>query len=247
MTETVLAPPGTGLGPARRWAAPLRLVGELLITAGVVIMLFLGYELWFTGLYTKEQQHTLTQQLERSWDRQSPPTTIQSIPYPPVGAGFAVMRVPRLGRSWKFVVIEGTGAAELKKGPGHFPGTALPGDVGNFSVAGHRTTYLAPFYNLDRLRTGDRIYVETRTAWFIYRVQDIPGTPARARQIVEPTAVDVAYPVPHQPDAERKPTLRVLTLTTCNPRYSATQRLIVHALLVTAQPKSLGPPPDLAT
>ena len=225
----------------------LRTVGEILITFGFVIVLFVGYELWFTGFYTKTEQRQLNRQLEQTWRGQPSAPIIEPNPYPSAGTGFAVMRIPKLGRSWQYVVIEGTNTAQLKKGPGHYPGTALPGEVGNFAVAGHRTTYLAPFYDLDRLHAGARIYIETRTAWFTYRVQDIPGTPARAQQIVQPSAVDVAYPVPHQPDESLRPTLKVLTLTTCNPRYSATQRLIVHALLVTARPKSLGPPPELGS
>lgn len=218
--------------------------GELLVTVGVVILLFVAYELWFTGFYTAGEQRRLTQRLEQTW-RGPQPATVRSIPSPRVGSGFAVLRIPALGKRWKFVVIEGIGTEQLKKGPGHYPDTALPGEVGNFAVAGHRTTYLAPFYNLDRLRTGDRIYVETAAGWFVYRVQDIPGTPAKARQIVSPSAVNVVYPVPHQPDEARAATLRVLTLTTCNPRYSAAQRLIVHALLDNTRSRSLGPPPEL--
>lgn len=244
MTDVVAVPPAESAA-RRRWRLTVRTIGELLITAGVVIALFLGYELWFTGVYTHAQQRQLTQRLEQNWISRPPPVTVAAIPYPRAGTGFAVMRIPRLGRNWQYVIVEGTDTAQLKKGPGHYPGSALPGETGNFSVAGHRTTYGAPFYNLDRLRTGDRIYVETRGGWFTYRVQDIPGTPARARQIVSPTTVQVAYPVPHQPDPGLPPSLKVLTLTTCNPRYSAAQRLIVHALLVSADPRPSGPPGQL--
>ena len=210
-----------------------------------MILLFVVYELWFTGLYTAAQQRRLTERLEQSWSSRPPAAVVRTITYPKLGSGFANLRIPALGRTWKFVVIEGTGPEQLKSGPGHYPGTALPGQVGNFAVAGHRTTYLAPLHNLDRLRRGDRIYVDTAGGWFIYRVQDIPGTPAKSRQVVPPTATNVVYPVPYQQDEARTATLRVLTLTTCNPRYSAAQRLIVHALLVATQAKSLGPPPEL--
>jgi sortase A len=224
------------------WRTVVRGIGQLLITVGVVILLFVVYELWGTGLYTRDQQHQLTQQLTRLWHEPASPASLKG---PRLGSGIAILRIPRLGRHWVFVVVQGTGYEDLKKGPGHYPGTAMPGQVGNFAVAGHRTTYLHPFYNLDRVRTGDLIYVETRTTWFVYRVQDIPGTRARHQEIVDPTDVKVAYPVPDQPNPALRPKVAVLTFTTCNPRYSAAQRLVVHAELVESRPKSQGPPPGL--
>jgi sortase A len=135
------------------------------------------------------------------------------------------------------VVFEGVSHEDLKRGPGHYPGTALPGVVGNMVISGHRTTYGAPFNRVDELHAGDPIVLETRDTWFTYRVT--------SEQVVAPTAVSVTYPVPGQKGAV--PTKRLLTLTTCNPKYSATQRLIVHAILDTSLPKSAGTPPALAT
>ncbi len=111
------------------------------------------------------------------------------------------------------MVIEGTGADQLRSGPGHYPGTPLPGESGNVAIAGHRTTYLHPFYNLNELVPGDDIDVLTVQGYFVYRVF--------SSQAVAPTDVSVT-------DATVLPTL---TLTTCNPRYSATQRLVVQARL----------------
>jgi sortase A len=87
--------------------------------------------------------------------------------------------------------------------------------------------------------------LETRTTWFTYRVQDIPHSPAKGQEIVSPSDVAVAYPVPDQPDPNKTPTERVLTFTSCNPRYSASQRIVVHGLLTGSQPKSAGLPPAL--
>lgn len=118
------------------------------------------------------------------------------------------------------VVIGGVGIEELKRGPGHYPGTAPPGEDGNFAVAGHRTTYGAPFLHLDELQAGDEIHVTDRdgTVW-VYRYVE--------ERIVYPGDVSV---IGHDPLGTGEPTL---TLTTCHPRFSARQRLIVFAELVT--------------
>jgi sortase A len=226
----------------RTWRSWVRGTGELLVTAGVVILLFVAYELWWTGLTTRHDQHQLIAGLQQLWAR--PAEHVRQVP--PFGSGFAILYIPKLGAHYKFAIVQGTSTADLIKGPGHYPGTALPGQVGNFAVAGHRTTYLHPFYNIDRLKPGDAIVVETRQSYFTYRVQDIPHTKAKYQEIVDPSDLSVAYPVPDQPDPRAVPTQRALTFTSCNPRYSAVQRIVVHALLGSSQLRSLGPPPALA-
>jgi sortase A len=241
--DTVVAPVGRGQGeihPKQTWRTVVRGIGQTLITAGLVILLFVAYELWWTGLTTRHDQHELLNTLHQQW------TQGKTIKDPALGSGIAILRIPRLGRKYSFVVVQGTSTADLIKGPGHYPGTAMPGQVGNFTVAGHRTTYLHPFYNINELKVGDPIVLETRTMWFTYRVQDIPGTSARHQEIVSPSDIAVSYPVPDQPNASAVPTQRVLTFTSCNPRYSAAQRIVVHALLSQRQPKSAGLPPALA-
>jgi sortase A len=215
-------------------------IGQTLITAGLVILLFVAYELWWTGLTTRHDQHQLAKTLQQQWAHGR--TTTKN---PPSGSGIAILRIPRFGRGYSFVVVQGTSTADLIKGPGHYPGTAMPGQVGNFAVAGHRTTYLHPFYNLNELRAGDPIVLETRTMWFTYRVQDIHGTNAKFSEIVSPSDVSVAYPVPDQSDASAVPSQKVLTFTSCNPRYSAAQRIVVHGLLVQQQKRTAGLPPAL--
>ena len=123
------------------------------------------------------------------------------------------------------IVVEGVGVEDLKKAPGHYPGTPMPGEPGNAAIAGHRTTYGAPFYDLSDLAAGDEIMVTTRVGEFRYEVDTL--------QVVSPEAVEVLNPT----EDNR------LTLTTCNPRYSAAERLIVSAKLVTA-PVTPPPPPD---
>lgn len=216
----------------------LRGVGQTLITFGVVVLLFCVYELWFTNLVTAREQDRLGDALRRTW-AEAPRTASQPGGAPervPLGTGFAVLHLPSLGEDGDpKVVVEGVGTEDLKKGPGHIPGTAAPGQLGNTVISGHRTTYGAPFADLDRLRPGDAVVVETRDSWFTYTV--------RGTQIVAPSAVEVTYPVPG--DADAVPTRRLLTLTTCHPRYSAKQRLVVSAELTATTAQSDGPPAAL--
>ena len=234
--------------PGDGWRMVVRGFGQLLITVGVVILLFVVYELWITGLYTQRQQNRLEHTLSQQWGRLGNGIEISQakpgVTHVPLGSGIAVLRIPRLGHGYHKVIVEGTDTGSLEKGPGHYPDTAYPGQVGNFAVAGHRTTYGAPFNRIDTIRRGDAIVLETKTMWFTYRVQDLPptkGYPAVPYQeIVSPSDVAVAYPVPDQPDRAKKPTLKMLTFTSCNPKYSAAQRIVVHALLVEALHKGPG-------
>jgi sortase A len=220
-----------------RLATVLRGIGQTLITSGLVILLFVVYELYFTGIETARAQNRLEDEIEAVWGAgggsyDTPQERIKKIP---LGTGVAILRIPRLGRDWAKVVVEGVGVSDLQKGPGHYPGTALPGQVGNFVVSGHRTTYGAPFNRVDELKQGDAIVVETRSTWYTYRVS--------TREIVPPTAIEVTYPVPKQRGA--KPTIARITLTSCHPKYSARQRIIVYAQLADTQRKSEGLPPAL--
>ncbi|MCU1622351.1 MAG: sortase family protein [Frankiales bacterium] len=217
-----------------RWYA--RGIGQALITLGVVVLLFCGYELWVTGLYTERQQHDLGRGLDRTWAQAPAPDPRHPLPYQ-VGKGIARIWFPTLGKDVHYVVVQGVGREDLKKGPGHYPTSARIGAVGNVVISGHRTTYLAPFNRVDELRPGDAIVLETQTFWYTYTVT--------AETIVKPTAVEVTYPVPGH--LGERPTKRLLTLTTCNPKYSAQNRLIVHAVLSTPLAKQPGVvPPALA-
>ena len=210
----------------------MRGVGETLITIGLVLLLFVVYELWVTDLFNHRTQAKLHGALEKQWEK---PKSAASLDKVAIGQGLAVLRIPRLGRHYDPVVVEGVGTAALEKGPGHYPGSALPGQLGNFVVSGHRTTYGKPFSDLDKMRVGDAIVVETRDTWFTYSVT--------STEIVSPSEVNVILPVPGQPNA--KPTKKLLTFTTCNPRFSASQRLVVHGQLTATLAKSKGLPEAL--
>jgi sortase A len=210
-----------------RWFA--RGMGQVLITAGVVVLLFCLYELKVTSVYADGQQGKLDDSLTKEW---AGPTGPQgpAVPTTELGQAFGRLYFPTLGKDYVKVVVEGVGVKDLKRGPGHYPGTALPGQLGNLVISGHRTTYGAPFRKLDRLDTGDAIVVETRTAYFTYLVHRV--------FVVKPSAVEVTYPVPYHRGAV--PTERLLTLTTCHPAYSAKQRLIVQAVLQSTVTKAPG-------
>ncbi|MFC4530972.1 class E sortase [Sphaerisporangium dianthi] len=195
----------------------LRSCGELSVTAGLVMLLFCAYLLWGTGSYTEWYQHLLKQQLRQP----AKLAELAKLGKIRLGDAVALIRIPRLGRDYEYAVLEGVGPEDLRRGPGHYPGTARPGKIGNFVLSGHRTTYAAPFNRIDELRRGDDIVVEAPEARYTYRVS--------GKQVVTPDQVDVIAPVPNHPGA--RPTEAVITLTTCHPEYSARQRLVVYGVL----------------
>lgn len=231
----------------------------------MIVFLFLAYELWFTGLYTAQAQSTFKKQLQSEWALPAPSSTASSpaatsgqagspppggvagpsaapsssspgvIDTPVPGDAMGIIRIPRLGSSYAYAVVEGVTTDDLKKGPGHYPGSALPGRIGNLVISGHRTTYLAPFNGLADLQPGDAIVIETRDTWYTYRVT--------GSETVLPTDVGVILPVPGKPRA--KATQALITLTTCTPKYSASHRLVVSGVLESASPKSAGLPSAL--
>ena len=207
--------------------ALLRLTGELLMTVGVVILLFAVYELYGTGLTTAREQSRLERQLAQNWAAAPPAAARPAQVAPPVqrpalGGPAAVLTIPRLGEDYRHVVVEGVARDELKKGPGHQPGTAWPGQVGNVVLAGHRTTYGAPFGRFDEIAPGDEVLLTDATGAYTYRIS--------GSEIVDPSDTAVTLPAPRQPGAE--PTRRLLTLITCTPKYSAKYRLIISAEMV---------------
>lgn len=201
-------------------------LGRLLITLGTVVLLFVAYELWGTGLREAQAQDQLTESFAEALATEPVPAGEAPVP-PPEGEAVAVIRIPKIGVDK--AVVEGVSVADLQKGPGHYPGTPLPGQGGNAAIAGHRTTYGAPFFELDRLVIGDEVVVRTLQGEFRYAVDRI--------SVVRPTQVEVL-----DPTEEAR-----LTLTTCNPRYSAAERLIVSAVLLDepapSPPPSTEPPP----
>ena len=209
---------------ASGWRRILSGLGRALISAGVLILLFVVYQLWGTGLSEARAQDRLRADFLDTVEQPTPdarggsggaPATTSTSAAPrqtPTGEAVAIIRIPRLGL--EKAVIEGVSVEALKKGPGHYPSTPLPGEPGNAAIAGHRTTYGAPFFRLDELTPGDLVEVTTRAGEFTYEVA--------GSRIVKPPQNEVLAPT-----SDNR-----LTLTTCNPKYSAAQRLIVTARLL---------------
>ena len=226
-----------------RLARVLGALGRVLITAGVLILLFVAYQLWGTGIREAQAQNRLEDEFAELVEAApettttttatlapAPSTTTTSVAdrpaqgdSPPAAPGDPVARIEIPAIGVDKIVVEGVSRADLKKGPGHYPETPLPGQEGNAAIAGHRTTYGAPFHRVDELDPGDEIIVETAQGRFLYLV--------REQRIVEPTQVEVLA------DTGRN----TLTLTACHPRYSARERIVIIADM--APGETAFPPP----
>lgn len=197
----------------------LDLTGKTLISTGLLLLLFVAYQLWGTGLAERQAQDNLKSQfattttLPVTTPTNAPTTTLAPVA-PKKGDVVAQIIIESINVE-KFVVA-GVGYKELEKGPGLFTGSPLPGQLGNVAIAGHRTTYGAPFSRLDELVTGDRIVMKTPQASFTYLVSAAP-------KIVGASDVDVIRTI----DATRA----TLTLVTCHPKWTSKNRLIISAEL----------------
>jgi sortase A len=248
--------------PPRDWRWIVSNVGKVLIATGLLMFGFVGYQLWGTGLEYAQAQN----QLDEDFDEllasantappattvpatttesptntaaapppaTAPPTTVATTPPPPPidpivyanGDVVARIEIPSIGLDSK--VVQGVTPEDLKKGPGHYPDTPMPGELGNAAIAGHRTTYGEPFSNLDGVEPGAEIILTTVNGRFVYR--------ATGSEVVPPSASDVV--------ATTDPTVARLTLTTCHPRWTARERLIVFADLdAEASTAPQAPPP----
>ncbi|WP_432151275.1 class E sortase [Streptomyces sp. bgisy029] len=218
----------------------VRTFSELCITVGALIILFVAYVLLWTGVKAADAAEGEIETLRGRWAQEpvaAPPGAAASAPAPyRDGKPFATLHIPRFGADWEWPVLENTEARTLQKGLGHYSGTARPGERGNFAVAGHRRTYGDPFKDFPRLRPGDAVIVNDGTTWFTYRI-------AREPYRTVPTDTAVVDPVPRRSGFEGPG--RYLTLTTCEPEWGSSHRLIAWAHLDATRPVSEGRPPDL--
>jgi sortase A len=221
----------------------VRTVSELCITVGSVIVLFVVYVLFWTGVKADHVMDDQIDLLQEQWSRASAPSAATGSPASPArpapyagGKPFAIMYIPRLGFTWNKPVLEGTATGTLKKGLGHYADTAQLGQAGNFAVAGHRRTYGDPFKDFPRLRRGDAVVLTDGTTWFTYRIDKGPYKTV-------PSDIEVIDPVPRTSGYTRSG--RYLTLTTCEPEWGHSHRLIVWAHLDSTQPVEAGKPEAL--
>lgn len=231
-----------------RRVSVIGVLGELLITVGVLVFLFLGWQLWLNDLIVGEEQNNQASDIAASWDRGNTSTNVEPavVDYgePAVTRAvanaetLAVMYVPRFGDGWVREIAEGIGLGDVlnTKRIGHYPSTQLPGEIGNFAVAAHRLTYGAPFRDIDQLRLGDKLYVKTKEGYYTYSFRNL--------EYVGPHGVGVLDPVPqHFGEAA---TERLLTIMSCNPKFSVAERIIAYAVFDSWQPISAGPPAEIA-
>jgi sortase A len=202
---------------AKIQAAFLARLGHTLIALGTLTMLFGGYQLWFTDTLQHSTQTQLTTEVRKYLPSGSSPrvsgtaTPLPRSADPGEGHWVGLISIPAI--NLQQVVVNGTTVNDLRLGPGHYIGTPMPGEAGNVAIAGHRTTWGHPFRNLDKLKKGDQIVVSTPRADVLYRVA--------WSKVVAPTDLSVIGPSGGN----------TLTLTTCHPAYSASQRLVIRANL----------------
>jgi sortase A len=199
--------------PARRrsgWRTLVHWFGMACLMVAAGFAGYIGWSLWGTGLHTAAAQDRLRAEFRDEIEAEpaDPSTAPERVP---LGDAYAQLEIPAIDVN--FMVVQGTGYEDLKDGPGHYPDTADPwDDAGRVGIAGHRTTYQAPFFNLDDLRVGNEITLRTRYGTYRYEVDQIEVVPSAGSG-----SVLVQTPRP------------TLVLTTCNPKYSSAERLIVTA------------------
>ncbi|MGW5240165.1 class E sortase [Monashia sp. NPDC004114] len=231
----------------------LGLAGESLVALGVLVLLYAVWQVWWTDVDAGAAHQRSVQQLEGEFkDGAAPrlpgqtappvpsgkghvariPVVARSVEAPPEGTVYAIVRIPRLGPDYAVPVVEGTKRSDLEQGIGHYRGTAWPGQVGNFALAGHRMTYGGPFRDIERVLPGDRVIIETATTYYVYTMGK--------HTIVDPSHIAAIAPVPERPGA--RPTVASITLTACHPKYASTWRWIVHGRLEAAVPREQWDP-----
>ncbi|WP_189983729.1 class E sortase, partial [Streptomyces termitum] len=219
-----------------------RAVGEVFITLGVVMLLFVAYQLWWTNVLAGQETDQAKARIEDTWAKNKNHTGDTTTPgtFAP-GEGFAIMHIPKL--DVVVPVAEGISKPKvLDKGMvGHYAEgtlkTAMPADKqGNFAVAGHRNTHGEPFRYINRLTPGDPIVVETQDTYYTYAMASIlPQTSPSNVSVIDPVPKGSGFTTPG----------RYITLTTCTPEFTSTYRMIVWGKLVDERPRSKGKPPAL--
>ena len=259
MTAASADPTLRGRRRPRRRTSVIGVLGEILITVGVVTLLYVAWQLWLGDVIYGLQRNASARELSEQWEKEyaapAPTATPQlgesAPPVPPVpltaepvvlpepadAEVFGTMYIPRFGADYARMIAGGVTRENTLDdiGIGHYPGTKMPGEVGNFAVAAHRTTFSAPFNRIADLRLGDAIVVETPDGWYTYRF--------RTLEYVTPTEVEVLLPVPQVPDAQADE--RYITLTSCSPMLSMAERIVAYGVFESFTPRTSGPPTAL--
>jgi len=233
---------------SRRPISFIGVLGELFITAGIVVLLFLVWQMWINNIFVSNTQREEAITLSQEWSKGEPVTLAAEeradpgVPVvdeaPATAVTFGTLIVPRFGADYTRPIAESV-SLELvlnTRGVGHYTGTQMPGEVGNFALAAHRTGWGDPFFDIDKLQLGDSIYVETEAGWYRYVF--------RSLEYVYASGVGVLNPVPQFEGATASD--RILTLTSCNPIHTADERIIAYAVYDTWYPRADGAPSEIA-
>ena len=242
-----------GLEPRRRSAGmqALGIIGELFLTLAAICALYIAWQLWWTGVESERNQ--IEQSATASWSDPAAANGVTQIAQPQQGDPpkqpenantddlVAQLYIPRFGLNWQRNVVEGVESEQLAlHGLGHYPTSQLPGQVGNYAVAGHRSGYGEPLGNVNLLQEGDPIIVRTKDYWYVYHFTN--------NKITLPNDVGVVDPDPSGDGAQKAESGRYITLTTCEPRYTrATHRWISWGSFDYWAKVSDGVPKELAT
>lgn len=205
-------------------------IGELLLTAGVLVLLFVVYVLWGTGIQTAQAQDALGGELSEQWNQLAPGEPPPDPDQLADGDAYGILRIPRFGDDWEFTVVQGVLREDLARGPGHYPGTANPGEVGNVGIAAHRSGHLEPFAAFPDLRVGDLIEIQMAEGTYVYQLDGAPDGNSNGNRI-DISDVWVVDPVPGEP-RDTQPAERRITLTTCWPRFGSSHRMYATGTLI---------------
>ena len=238
----------------RRRTSVVGVIGELLITAGVITLLYVVWQLWVGDMIYGAERNATGHEISLEWadaypstsepDGTDPGTEGEPVTADPVilqepgdGERFGVMHIPRFGSDYAVPMAGGVSRAITLDpiGIGHYPGTSMPGEPGNFAVAAHRTTWGKPFNRIAELHVGDAIVIETADGWYTYRF--------RTLEYVTPDEVEVLLPVPQELDVP--PGTSYITMTSCSPMYSMAERIVAYGVFESFTPRSAGPPASL--
>lgn len=212
-------------------------IGELLLTVGVLLLLFVAWQLWWTNIEAEGVQKNAITSLTQEWEGAKEKPGKEGPTLPLEGSTWGVLYVPRFGDAYAKPVAEGVEMSILDTvGIGRYPDTQMPGEKGNVALAGHRQTHGQVFWDVDKLKDGDLAYLQTAEGIYTYTFS--------SRSIVAPSRSDVILPVPGQPG--EKPAESLLTLTTCHPPFSTAERMIVHFTQTDFTPAAQGAPAAIA-
>ena len=197
----------------------VRGLGIALLVAGLGVLGWAGWQYFGTGIASNHKMDQGEQDLRDRWAAKVPDKAAKT-----PGTAVVLLRIPKFGRDWEKPVVEGVAKDDLAKGIGHYPDTQLPGEPGNFAIAGHRVTHGSPFRKLLELTKGDQVIVETADNVYTY---ELDGSPKDLT--VKPSDTWVLDPVPGKP--AQVPTASILTLTTCQDLFHSPDRSVAFAHL----------------